>query len=407
MRGGCCSGTVRAVHTFGRIIARARRMDAREVDVVVAVVLAILGVAADLSAKHHDALSVLLIVGVCATVAWRRPAPALATAVAVGMITAYVNVHGNSHIAVAPIAVLLDFYMLGRASAKHDRVWVEAALLAAAVAAITLTPGTSKVVDILATWTLFVVIPFAGGRAIESRSELTRELRANAERLEREQTERTRRAATEERTRIARELHDVVAHSVSVMVIQTAAARRVAALDREAAREALASVESCGRDALIEMRRMVGVLRHGDVELAGVAAPGLGQVGELATRARAAGLPVELRIDGEHGPLPPGLDLVAFRVVQEALTNAIKHAGPAHAVVHITFSDAALELVVADTGRGPQPSDEQEPGGAVGHGLVGMRERLALYGGELQAGRRRGGGFEVRARIPLEQRIAA
>ena len=374
---------------------------------VVAVVLAILGVAADLSAKHHDALSVLLIVGVCATVAWRRPAPALATAVAVGMITAYVNVHGNSHIAVAPIAVLLDFYMLGRASAKHDRVWVEAALLAAAVAAITLTPGTSKVVDILATWTLFVVIPFAGGRAIESRSELTRELRANAERLEREQTERTRRAATEERTRIARELHDVVAHSVSVMVIQTAAARRVAALDREAAREALASVESCGRDALIEMRRMVGVLRHGDVELAGVAAPGLGQVGELATRARAAGLPVELRIDGEHGPLPPGLDLVAFRVVQEALTNAIKHAGPAHAVVHITFSDAALELVVADTGRGPQPSDEQEPGGAVGHGLVGMRERLALYGGELQAGRRRGGGFEVRARIPLEQRIAA
>ena len=382
-------------------------MDAREVDVVVAVVLAILGVAADLSAKHHDALSVLLIVGVCATVAWRRPAPALATAVAVGMITAYVNVHGNSHIAVAPIAVLLDFYMLGRASAKHDRVWVEAALLAAAVAAITLTPGTSKVVDILATWTLFVVIPFAGGRAIESRSELTRELRANAERLEREQTERTRRAATEERTRIARELHDVVAHSVSVMVIQTAAARRVAALDREAAREALASVESCGRDALIEMRRMVGVLRHGDVELAGVAAPGLGQVGELATRARAAGLPVELRIDGEHGPLPPGLDLVAFRVVQEALTNAIKHAGPAHAVVHITFSDAALELVVADTGRGPQPPDEQEPGGAVGHGLVGMRERLALYGGELQAGRRRGGGFEVRARIPLEQRIAA
>jgi signal transduction histidine kinase len=381
-------------------------MSAAEVDVVVAAVLAIAAVAADLSLKHHDVLTVVLAVGVCSTVAWRRRAPALATALAVAMITAYVNAGDYKNLAIIPLAALLDFYMLGRASTGRRRPWVDVVLLAAAVGAIAASPGNSTALNVVATWLLFVAIPFVGGRAIASRSALNRELRANAERLEREQVERARRAAADERTRIARELHDVVAHSVSVMVIQTAAARRVAPADRDAARQALASVESCGRDALIELRRMVGVLRRGDVELAGVAAPGLAQLGELATRARAAGLPVELRLEGDRAQLPAGLDLVAFRVVQEALTNAIKHAGPARAVVHVSCTDSALELEISDTGRGPLANDDLQAG-AVGHGLVGMRERLALYGGELQAGRRRGGGFEVKARIPLEQAVAA
>ena len=151
------------------------------------------------------------------------------------------------------------------------------------------------------------------------------------------------------------------------------------------------------------MRRMIGVLRHGDEELAGATAPALSQLEALAARARAAGLPVELRIDGEARDLSPGLDLVAFRVVQEALTNAIKHAGPARALVTVTFTTGALELEISDTGRGPVLPDGDTD--ATGQGLVGMRERLVLYGGELQAGRARGGGFKVRARIPLPETV--
>jgi signal transduction histidine kinase len=153
----------------------------------------------------------------------------------------------------------------------------------------------------------------------------------------------------------------------------------------------------------MEMRRMIGVLRHGDEELAGTTAPALSQLGALVARARAAGLPVELRIDGEPRDLSPGLDLVAFRVVQEALTNAIKHAGPARAVVTVTFTTGALELEISDTGRGRAlPHGDTN---ATGQGLVGMRERLSLYGGELQTGRAQEGGFMVRARIPLPETV--
>jgi signal transduction histidine kinase len=300
------------------------------------------------------------------------------------------------------IAAVLDYYMLGRLSIERGRPGVDTVLLVAAVAAIVIVPG-SGVNLVATTWTLFVGVPFAVGRAVGSRVALTRELRSNAERLEREQQERARHAAADERNRIARELHDVVAHGVSVMVIQTQAARRVASTDRETARDALSSVQSCGRDALIEMRRMIGVLRHGDEELAGATSPALSQLDTLVARARAAGLPVELRIDGQARDLSPGVDLVAFRVVQEALTNVIKHAGPARALVRVTFTAGALELEISDTGRGPALAD----GGpdATGQGLVGMRERLVLYGGELQTGRARGGGFKVRARLPLPENV--
>ena len=150
---------------------------------------------------------------------------------------------------------------------------------------------------------------------------------------------------------------------------------------------------------------MIGVLRHGDEELAGPTAPALSQLGTLVARAHTAGLPVELRIDGEPRELTPGLNLVAFRVVQEALTNAIKHAGPARALVRVIFTTGALELEVSDNGRGPAPAYGYTD--APGQGLVGMRERLVLYGGELQTGRARGGGFKVRARIPLPEAVTS
>jgi signal transduction histidine kinase len=229
------------------------------------------------------------------------------------------------------------------------------------------------------------------------------ELRATAERLEQEQRDRARQTVIDERTRIARELHDVVAHSVSVMVIQTQAARRVADRDPDAATEALQAVESCGRDALVDMRRMIGVLRRGDIELLGGASPGLAQLGKLAERAQASGLPVQIRIEGDQRPLSPALDLVSFRIVQEALTNAIKHAGPARARVRVTFMADGIELEITDTGGAEaRTRSGTEP---VGHGLVGMQERLTLYGGHLQTGRRRGGGFQVVARIPLTDSV--
>ena len=388
-----------------RLLTRASNADPRAVDIAVAVVLTVGSLITTAASNHHGPIALLSAAALCATVAWRRQAPAVTTLVAVVAITIYEQAGASKSMTLEPLAALLNFYMLGRLPRDGARRWVDAGLLALAIGAITLSPGNSHVIDVLGTWGLFVVLPFAAGRAIASRTALTSELRANAERLEREQEERARRAAAEERNRIARELHDVVAHSVSVMVIQTQAARRVAGADRDAAREALRSVEACGREALSELRRMMGTVRHGDTELAGTAAPGLSQLDGLVARARAAGLPVELRVEGERHELSPGVDLVAYRVVQEALTNTIKHAGPARARVILTFGRESLELEITDTGRGPEAADDHDDAG--GHGLLGMRERLALFGGELHTGKGRAGGFEVRARIPISEAVPA
>ena len=227
---------------------------------------------------------------------------------------------------------------------------------------------------------------------------MTATLQVNTERLAEQQRERTRHVAAAERARIARELHDVIAHSVSVMVIQTVAARAVSRRDPGAAAEALRSVERCGREALTDLRQMIGVLHRDDIEVLGAATPGLAQLERLAERARTAGLPVDVRVEGESRPLPAGLDLVSYRVVQEALTNVIKHAGPASAQVRVIFDRNCLELEITDTGRGSAP--ERTASAPAGHGLMGMQERLALYGGQLHAGSG-GGGFTVHAAIPL------
>ena len=416
MRSAPCGVTVTRVSWPRTLAKRARAINPVTVDVIVAGVMTAFAVVIALN-SHHTGPVAVLAAGVCtATVAWRRVHPVVSTATAVVAIAVYAIGSDDKNLAVEPLAVLLNFYLLGRRSAElgtqrtepgDARVsawWATVALLALAFGAVAVGPGNHLASDIAAGWALFVGVPFAGGRAIGSRAALTRELREKADRLERDQHERARRAAADERNRIARELHDVIAHNVSVMVIQTQAARRVAGEDRETARTALRAVESCGRDALTEMRRMMGVMRHGDEELAGAATPTLAELTTLVNRASAAGLPAELVIDGVPRELTPGLELVAFRIVQEALTNAIKHAGPARAVVRVVFAPESLELEITDTGRGP--SGEPSGGDVGGHGLVGMRERLHLYGGELQTGRRRGGGFRVRARIPLREAVA-
>jgi signal transduction histidine kinase len=219
--------------------------------------------------------------------------------------------------------------------------------------------------------------------------------RERAAMAEREREERALTAVAEERARIARELHDVVGHSVSVMTVQASGVRRLLRPDQEREREALLIVEQTGREALAEMRRMVGVLRRPEEAPALAPQPSLEHVNRLVEQAREAGLPVDLRIEGEAIQLPAGLDLTAYRLVQEGLTNALKHADASRAEVLVNYGDGHIEVTVSDDGRGVGNGD----GG--GHGLVGMRERVSVYGGELDAGPRPGGGYRLRARLPL------
>jgi signal transduction histidine kinase len=205
-----------------------------------------------------------------------------------------------------------------------------------------------------------------------------------------------RTAVAEERARIARELHDVVGHSVSVMTVQASGVRRLLRPEQEREREALLIVERTGREALAEMRRMVGVLRRPEESPALAPQPSLEHLGRLIEQAREAGLPVNLRVEGNSFELPPGVDLTAYRLVQEGLTNAVKHARATQAEVVVHYGDGEIEVIVSDNGTGVGNGD----GG--GHGLVGMRERVSVYGGELDAGPQRGGGYRLRAKLPIE-----
>jgi signal transduction histidine kinase len=246
----------------------------------------------------------------------------------------------------------------------------------------------------IATSVIFGVvwtIAFALGRKFEEADEA----RERAARAEREREERARAAVGEERARIARELHDVVGHSVSVMTVQASAVRRLLRPEQQREREALLVVERTGREALAEMRRMVGVLRRPEEAPALAPQPSLEHVDKLVEQAREAGLPVELRVEGEPVPLSGGVDLTAYRLVQEGLTNALKHAHARRAQVLVRYDDGTIEVTVSDDGLGAGSGD----GG--GQGLVGMRERVAVYGGELEAGPRPEGGFRLRAKLPV------
>jgi signal transduction histidine kinase len=238
------------------------------------------------------------------------------------------------------------------------------------------------------------------GDNLQVRRKYVVELEERAERAEHAAELEAQRAVEAERARIARELHDVVAHSMSVMIVQTGAARRVLATDPTSAGEALERVEATGREAMTEMRRLLGVLRQeetpGGERLPQPTLRGLPRLIELFGEAN---LPVTLVVDGEERELPPGIELSAFRIVQEALTNVLKHAGPATAEVRVQYGPSAVDLEIVDDGRGAASQPDLDGG----HGLLGMRERVELFGGQLHAGPRPGGGFVVRAHLPLDQ----
>ena len=239
----------------------------------------------------------------------------------------------------------------------------------------------------------FMSVAWVAGMLFRGPVVRARSAEERAEHLVHEQAEAARQAVIDERQRIARELHDIIAHSVSVMTLQAGAVRRRLTPDQARERDSLLAVERTGRDALVEMRRLVGMLHEDDGVPSYAPQPGMRALDTLIGSVREAGLPVELAVEGARRDLPPGVDLAAYRVVQEALTNTLKHAGPARAWVQIRWSPQELRIEVANDG--------DAVGTAAGYGHVGMRERMRLYGGRLESGPRVDGGYVVRAYVPI------
>jgi signal transduction histidine kinase len=381
--------------------SRLRHIDKRRVDEVVALLLlAGLGVPIWLGPAPNGRLlptigALLFSVPVAVRRRWPLSCMLVIIAALVARIVLGSSVGNlNSGPGLLP-GLLLLFYGLGAFAPPRRSIWVLGIAVAASSAQSLTTPGQAGQLPVGEI--VVAVLPYVFGRVVRARAVTAHAARELAEQVDVTTDLRAREAVHDERSRIARELHDVIAHSVSVMVIQAGAARTVMGSDPALAEGSLRSVERAGRDALAEMRRLLGVLDSERDPRALAPQPGLADIQELLVRARDAGLTADLSVDGEPGRMSPGLDLCAYRVVQEALTNAIKHAAPAHAEVCVRWRLGALELEVSDDGRGTVGTG----GPAGGHGLAGMRERVALHGGTVFAGAGAEGGFTVRASLPL------
>jgi signal transduction histidine kinase len=300
----------------------------------------------------------------------------------------------------ADVALLVALYTVAAYEPRRKAVAAAAVLeIGVGLAAFRFAPARGVIASVVFLSGL-VAAAFFIGTTVQTRRAYLAALVDRAARAERERDQQARLAATAERARLARELHDVVAHSLTVVVTLAEAAAVATDTDPPAAKAAMGDVAGTGRAALTEMRRLLGVLRADPGEDAAALAPvpGLDRLDEVIGRARAAGLPVRLTVGGSGRPLPPTLDATAYRVVQEALTNVLKHAvAPTRVDVGVSRSDRAVELSVTDDGRSvPRPD-------APGHGLQGMRERVALFDGEVTAGPTATGGWAVRVRLPLPE----
>jgi signal transduction histidine kinase len=350
--------------------------------------LALLGVALTEASEPHRVASAALAVALGATAARRSrdPLPMLGLILGISIVAMAMPMFMEPTNSGVWLFLLLAVYS-GAVHTSGHRTLVAAGMTVGLYVTDLLGDGAGITADNAIFLGIIFGAPWFVGRAVRQR-------RLNDRELELEKG-RAAAAIVDERARIARELHDVVAHSISVMVLQARGGRRVLDSDPADARDAFAVIEWTGQQALDEMRRLVGMLRSGDESLPLAPQPSLMELGTLVEQVRAAGLPVQLAIEGEPRDLPAGVDLSAFRIVQEALTNALRHAGPAHARVVLRYRTDDLELEISDDGPGTGH------GSGSGYGLVGMRERVSVYGGELEAGQRPGGGYALRVRLPL------
>jgi signal transduction histidine kinase len=332
---------------------------------------------------------------------WRRrlPLPVFGIVLAGVILTFFVNTLPASSALVytALSALVIAAYSIGVYSRR--RLAAAGVLVATATMVVVVFGSNDSLPSLPSSLAPFalLLVPFLMGQALRTRDLRAEALRERAMRLEQEQEFAARAAATEERERIARELHDVIAHTVSVMVVQAGAARHVMETEPGQARDALTAVETTGREAMAEMRNLLGVLTPSDGEALLGPQPGIAQIPALVQRVRGAGLPADLQVTGEPRALSPGIDLTVYRIVQEALTNALKYAGQVHTEVTLDYREDTLKVEVLDDGVGGHTS----PGARTGRGLAGMRERVALFGGTLEAGPRLGHGYAVRAWLPL------
>jgi signal transduction histidine kinase len=362
-------------------------------DLVLALALSLLAL---LSAWGRPASQLAIQAAVPMVLVWRRRAPLLATFAMSAVLVPHDLLMGDEVTLAGVATLLIVLYSLAAYEQSLARALVGGVVLGVAANTDLLVHGLSQ--D--AFWPfrlLFLAGAWLVGRVVHHQRRQVGELTHQAVRLARDREERAAAAVAQERARLARELHDVVAHSVSVMVVQAGAAEQVLAGDPERARAPLQSIQATGRQTVVELRRLLGILREGDHELATAPQPSLGQLEGLLADARNAGVAVSATVQGSPRPLPPSIDLSAYRIVQEGLTNVIKHASQATAQVLVCYTDHALELQVTDDGPG---TPDGESGG---HGLLGVRERVALFGGTFQAGNRAEGGFGLRALLPLDE----
>jgi signal transduction histidine kinase len=320
-----------------------------------------------------------------------RPLPSVLTVC--GVLALQFVVFGSPEGQAVFVLPLVVAYTVANEEDRRRALWGLAAVLGLGLVWIAFDPVDTTWVQRLQG--LAWLSPWLAARLLGA---YRRTRRSYVQGLVRAREEKALTAVAEERTRIARELHDVIGHSVSVMTVQASAVRRLMRPDQARERAALETVEATGRAALAEMRRMVGVLRSRDSEPDLAPPPTLDDLDRLIESVRAAGLRVDLRSEGTVGPLPSGLDLAAYRLVQEALTNTLRHAHASRAEVLLDYRDDALAVTVRDDGVGPGPSP------SAGTGLLGLAERVAVYGGRLRTGRAAGGGFELLAELPLGAR---
>ncbi|MEU9121211.1 sensor histidine kinase [Streptomyces sp. NPDC048506] len=371
-----------------------------------------LWVVAEEEGSLQQITATIFTIGLCLVVALRRraPVPMLLLTAVIGTGQLIFNIPSNP----GDFAMLVIAYTV--ASGTSTPRWASRCALAGAIVGPALSvwrfseAPTGRPVWEMPFFTILLTVPFVLawvlGDSVRTRRAYWAQLEEKAARLEKERETQSRIAVAAERARIARELHDVVAHNVSVMVVQADGAAYVLDAAPEQARQALETISGTGRQALAEMRRLLGVLRTGEQPEGGeyVPQPGVEQLNELMDQVRGAGLPVDFEVAGEPRPLPSSVELTAYRIVQEALTNTRKHGGPdVAATVRLAYKDDDLDLLVEDDGRGAQ-HELYEEGGAdgLGHGLIGMRERVGMVGGSLTAGPRPGGGFRVSAVLPLK-----